>query len=164
MKKKPIHYIMFAALSAIFYICPIFFYIKNAEFKSSWILYIGNLLFAGVIAVYLFFEIRERNFYASATRFLKRGYIIAIIGIAFSVIFSLLLLFIMVPDFISSSPGSDATFTSPPAQLRGHNNGFVFILLLDAVVGNFSTASFVALMVSVTSTKSQRGESETGEL
>lgn len=58
-------YLSFALAAALVYSIPVYFFITEADYTRSWLLYLGNFLFMIVIGTYLFFisRIRQKIWY-----------------------------------------------------------------------------------------------------
>jgi hypothetical protein len=154
------NYLKYAIAAAVLYCITVWIYISRDSFSEIWILYVGNFLFGAVIGIFIFRYNKTKVEKASSIGMLKAAHIAAIIGILLSciIIFFLLLVF---TDVFRSYP--DTELQKAPSQLNGKTNGFITVLFLDALVGNFSTSSFVSIILPFTVTKAQQGEKETSK-
>ena len=158
--KKLKQYFTYGIIAAVLYCISVAVYIRSLSFTGIWILFVGNVVFAAVIAAYIFNYNIRRNSDTSSIQMVKQGHIISIIGIVISALLVFLLLVFLVPDVFKSTKDGDATLMSSPTQLYGKNNGLLFVLVIDLIFGNIATSSFVSFMLPFSITKAQKGERE----
>jgi hypothetical protein len=155
-------YLRFSLLAALLYAPPMAYYLWSSRFSDIWILYIGNVLFGLVIAWFLLKFNDTRGKGASSMKMSIAGHMTAVMGIIISCIFCTILLLILAPSAFGD-PASEDVLKNAPAQMASSKmKGLVSILFLDAVVGNFSTGSFVSILFPFTITKRQEGQAEPG--
>jgi len=145
--KREVFYALFAAVA---YLVMVIVFLNNPIFPQTWLLYVGNALFGIIVAIYLFNYSSKTNHKASAYSMLKAGHIVTTMGILVSV---LVIAFIVL--FWKEH------YANTPPQIRPEqNHGLVFILFLDAIVGNISSGSFVSILLPFSLTKMQKGGAE----
>jgi hypothetical protein len=138
-----------AAIAALAFAVPVFFYIRDTRYAESWLLYLGSFLFFVVIGIHtLFFNHGIKgNTNTMATIF--ESEIVTIMGIVIAVVLSLILLSIMVPGYLFGHAGRIAP-DSPANTIHDKTNGLSFRILAGAVLINFAFGSFAATMFSFT--------------
>jgi hypothetical protein len=137
----------FAIVAAVVYSVTVFFYIRHMSYEESFILYIGNFLFAAVIGIFIawFYKKHERNI--GTIRLVVIGGKAAVLGILIACIMAFLLLLILVPQIFRPVSVSHLQLINSPAQLSGKNQGFGKILFLNAVLGNAGASFFISLLI-----------------
>jgi len=153
-------YIKFSIAAAILYLVTAWIYISDSSFNEIWLLFLGNMLFASVIAVFVLRYNHNRKERASTVMMVAAGHITAVMGILISCFVCFILLLILSPDVFRVS-GVDTTLQDAAPQLEnGRTNGYVFVLFANAIIGNISSSSFVSILLPFAATKAQKGESE----
>lgn len=148
-------YIKWGIISAIAFCIPMFIFLKSGEYSSTWWLYVGNGLFLVTIAIYMMQFNKMKNENASTQTMVAAGHIATIIGIVISCIVAAIALPMFIPDIFSSGK-SDEVLTDAPSQLgTGKTNGLVFILFMNAIIGNVCGGSFASIMIPYTARKNQ---------
>lgn len=137
----------FAFAAALVYCIAAGIYIKRMSFDSSWILYIGNFLFAAVIAIFIGWFYKKHETVVSTIRLVVIGAKTAVAGIAMSCAIVFLLMFILVPSIFRPEAVSHIELQHSPGQFSGKNDGFGAILFFNAVVGNAGAAFFISLLI-----------------
>lgn len=123
-------------------------FIKSAEYEATWWLYVGNALFLVVIALYMLAFNKGQRENASTQTMIAAGHITTIVGIIISSIVSAIALSVFVPG--------DTVLENAPAQTgTGETNGLVFILFMNAIIGNLCGGSFASIIVPYTARKNQ---------
>jgi len=137
----------FAIAAAIVYCIPVYFYIRHMAYEESYILYVGNFLFAAVIGVFVawFYKKHERDI--GTIRLVVIGAKTAVAGIVAAFIMILLLLLIFTPEIFRPESVSHLSLQGSPAQLSGKNHGFGKILFLNALLGNAGASFFISLLI-----------------
>lgn len=149
-------YLPYSVAAAILYCIPAVIYLRSDAFAASYLLYIGNMLFGLCIAVFIWFYNKRRKENANAGIMIFAGHITAVIGIIIACIICILLLLVFAPDVFHSKPAVE-TLQNAPAQLQSRNRGFITILFMNAVIGNFSAGSFISLILPYTVKRDQEG-------
>jgi hypothetical protein len=152
--------LLYAAAAAVVYAIAATVYIKDMSYSASWILYVGNFLFAAVIGIFIawFYKKHEENI--SSVTLVSIGAKTAVAGIVIACIICFLLLFILVPGVFKSGSGSTIYLQHSPAQFEGKNQGFASILFFNAILGNAGTSFFISLLVPFSVMKNLYGKRE----
>jgi hypothetical protein len=96
--KKFTRYIKYSTAAAILYCIVVWIYIRDLSFTDSWLLYVGNFLFAFAIAVFIFRYNHQRAEKASSIEMIKASVVIAVTGVLISCVVIVMLLLIYTPD------------------------------------------------------------------
>ena len=139
--------IKFAIVAALAYCITVFFYIKNMAYEESYILYVGNFLFAAVIGVFVAWFYKKHETDIGTIRLVVIGGKAAVAGIVITCILVLLMLVIFVPSVFSAGSTSPVALQGAPGQFSGKNQGFGKILFLNAILGNAGASFFISLLI-----------------
>ena len=148
----------YGVAAAILFCIPMIIFIRDSSYSQGWLLYLGNFLFMLSVAVFLIFFNKRKDEDASTTSLLLTGHVVTVIGVILATVASLIALAVMVPGLFESGP-ADKVLEQAPAQDQGRKTrGLVLMVLLNAVVGNVSTGSFVAIILAYYQKKDQTKE------
>lgn len=139
--------IAFAFAAACAYCIAVSYYIKTMSFESSWVLYIGNFLFAAVIGVFVAWFYKKHQSDIGTIRLVVIGGKTAFAGIVIACLMILLLLIILVPAIFKPESVSHIQLKHSPGQFEGKNQGFGAILFLNAILGNMGASFFISLLI-----------------
>ena len=154
-------YILFGLLAAVVYCVLLFFHLSSGDYESSYLLYIGNVLFGAVIFIYNMQLIKRPYDEQRATTMLIAAHVTTAIGTVLSVIFCAILMGIFHPEVFSANP-TDAGLDNAPAntQLKAPG-GWLFMVCVNALLINFSVGSFLSIMVSYAGKRNQTKDKPT---
>jgi amino acid transporter len=147
----------YAVVAAVLFAIPMIIFLQDTTYSHAWLLYLGNFLFMCAIAAYMirFNEKKDEN--AATISLLSTGHVVTIIGVVISVILAFIALSVFVPGLFTSTP--DKVLENAPAQEEGRaTNGLVFMVFMNAIVGNVSTGSFVAIILAYYQKRDQTKE------
>lgn len=148
----------YSVLAAVMYTIPVFFFIRNATYTDAWLLYLGNGLFLAAIALFMLMFNKKRSENASTVVMLTTGHITTVAGIFLACIMCFLLLSFMVPGLFETGT-TDKVLTDAPANaVDDKTNGLNFMVLMNAVIGNVSAGSFIAILFAFTAKRDQTRE------
>ena len=153
-------YLVCSVSAALLYSIFAYLFIRNQIFSSSWLLYIGNALFACCIAVFTILFNKKRKENASTTTMIVAGIIVTIIGIVIACIISLLL-FLLMSDISHPLQQTEVLNNAPPQMESGKRNQFLLALFMNAIIGNGSIGSFISLIISYAAKRDQKGSIST---
>ncbi|GAC1450198.1 MAG: hypothetical protein NVSMB7_12390 [Chitinophagaceae bacterium] len=137
----------FAIAAALVYCITVGFYIKKMSFEESWVLYLGNFLFAAVIGIFVAWFYKKHESDIGTIRLVVIGAKTAVAGIVIACIMSFLLLLIFVPQIFRPEPISHLYLHHSPGQFSGKNRGFGSILFFNAILGNAGASFFISLLI-----------------
>lgn len=146
---KRIHwrqYFPFAFIAATAYCIPVIFFLRDANYTQSWLLFLGNLLFLFCIVSFLFYFNKKRHEQASSVTMVAAGHITTLLGIATALITCIILLIAGIPGLLHTGPAGKVLINAPSNTIQGKTNGLVFEVIADVLVGNFSAGSFASIL------------------
>ena len=150
-------YFKYSILPSIIACIPMFFFLKDAKFSQTWLLYLGDALFLfSMIVVMLMLNKRAAGNPATGSLLIV-GHAITIFSIVIVSFVALILLLVFVPDLFSSDAGRTLKQT-PANMIHGNTNGLAFIVFMNALFGTGSAGSFASIMLSYTMKSEQRGD------
>jgi len=145
--------ILIAILSSI----PMLFYIRDARFSETWLLYLGNaFVLAGVFPLMIYFNKKFGNEDADTGAMITAGLIITSITIIIILIIAILLLIIFIPGLFSRGMAGKILTQAPLNKVEDKTNGLLFIVILNVLFGNFIAGSFSSLITAFTAKKNQK--------
>jgi uncharacterized membrane protein len=139
-------YLPFSFAAAVVYSIAAYIYILKADYDDLWILFAGNILFALVVTVFIFWL--NRHYPGGISRIMQLisgGYICTIMALIISVLLCLAAFYIMSPGDITGAQYAEKLSHAPPQMISG-NNGFTRVLFLDAIMGNAVAGFFVSVL------------------
>src|SRR5437870_7263021 len=74
-------YMIYSVIAAVAYLIVAGFFISYGSFTAIWLLYVGNMLFALTIAIFILIFNRKRKENASAGLMISAGHITTVMGI-----------------------------------------------------------------------------------
>lgn len=137
----------YALIEALAFCIPVVFFIRDANYTHSWLLYLGSFLFAIVTAFCSTEGSRNRTATELTSTLVFNSMVVIIAGIIFSCAFSFLLLSLMDHHYLGSGAASKVLTHAPPDTVHGKTNGLAAELFMSAVVANFCLGSFAALLI-----------------
>lgn len=155
---KVLPLVKYGFIAAALFSVPMIFFVRESTFSQSWLLYLGNFMFMLSVAAYMVYFSERKNENASTTSHLLTGHVVTVIGVILAVIISLIALSILVPGIFQSGQ-ADQVLERAPAQVQGRKtNGLVFMVLMNAIVGNVSTGSFISIILAYYQKRDQTKE------
>ena len=142
LKRIPLHFIKYSILPAILYIIPLIIFILDETFSETWLLYVGNALFLFYIFAFGVYYGKQQN---NRTSPLSAGLAVTLIGIIFTCILVLVVIFVLAPGVFHI--GSSHPIEDTPAALPNKNShGVIFMLFSSATIGNFAAGSVSSVL------------------
>jgi hypothetical protein len=148
-------YIKWGIISAIAFCIPMLIFMKSSDYRSAWLLYLGNAMVLVVTAIYMLVFNKNQNENASTQTMMAAGHIATLIGIIISCIVALIALFIFVPDIFSSGTSQSAMGDAPAQTGTGKTHGMLFFVFMNATIGNFCGGSFSSILIPYSARKNQ---------
>lgn len=156
LERKYLREILASSLvAAIVYGVAVCFFFRAMSFGSSWVLYLGNFLFATVIGFFVAWFYRRHIGHVTTIRLVVIGGKATFAGIVMACLISLLLLVIFEPGAFQSRASTTVALKDAPAQFTGKNHGLSTILFINAVLGNMAASFFISLLIPFTIMKNQ---------
>ena len=137
-------YIGFAFAAAFAYALPVYFFIESADYTKSWLLFTGNFFFMLVIGFFPFYirrsALRPYRMLAMITASMKQVFRSLIICLLTGII----LLIILAPGKFM--------INKPVNTIHDKTNGLDFMVIINSVIGNFFTGSFITVILAASLT------------
>lgn len=152
--------LVFSALAAIVYCFAAGLYINKMSFEASYLLYIGNFLFAAVIGVFIAWFYKRHGKDLGTVTLVSIGAKTAVAGIVMACLLNFILLLVFVPAIFKSGSGSYLYLQHSPAQFEGKNQGFGSILFVNTILGNAGASFFISLLVPFSVMKNLYGRAD----
>jgi hypothetical protein len=132
-------YIWFAFAAAFVYAIPVYFFIGKADYTKSWLLFAGNFLFMLVIGFFLFYISRSGLRPYRMLTMITAGQKQVLRSLLFCLGAGIILLIILAPGkFMINKPAN---------TIHDKTNGIDFMVIINSVIGNFFTGSFVTVIL-----------------
>jgi hypothetical protein len=146
MFKHPLFkiFIGFAFAAAMVYCVPVYFFIGQADYTKSWLLFTGNFLFMLVIGSFLFYISRSAFRPFSMLSMMTAGQKQVLRSVLCCLIAGIILLIILVPG--------KYMMNKPANTIHDKTNGIDFMVIANSVIGNFFTGSFVTVILAASLT------------
>ena len=141
-----LYYLKFSIAAAILYSIAAGIFLHDESYSKSWVLYIGNMLFALVIIIFIL-SYNKKNANSKATMIVGAGHITTIMGIIVACIICAILVFTLVPGLINSSAGNPVLHKAPPQMYSGSRHELIFALFFNTIIGNVCGGSFFSIML-----------------
>lgn len=149
-------YVPRALIAAAVYCITVVIFLSNENYRSIWILFLGNVLYLLSIVIITYLSYRANSFKESPLTSAISGHILSLTGAALSVILSLIL-YLLYDLIIRSSHGE--TLQSAPSGFSGNaTHGMIFVLIVLAAFGNTVAGFFGALFTSFDASKKQAND------
>ncbi len=150
-------YLRYSVTAAILYSIVGYIFIHNETFRSAWILFIGNVLFACCIAAFILSYNKRRKQDASAGTMVFAGHITTVMGIIIACIICILIFFLLPGAGGSGHTGANEVLNNAAPQLQsGARDQYLLTLIMDAIVGNVSAGSFISIILPYTAKRNQK--------
>ncbi len=147
-KEYLVSYIKWGVVAAFIYCIFMISFIKSDTFGGTYLLYIGNVLFLVVIALYMLSFNKSKGENASTQTMTAAGHIATIIGIIISCIVAV----IVVTVFLPSDPVME---NAPAGTGTGKTHGLIFMVFMNTVIGNLAGGSFASIILPFTARRNQ---------
>lgn len=149
-RKHITEYILFGTIAAILYMIPIVIFLSNHTYENLYYLYIGCILFMGVIFYYVYRLLYQRYNEKRAVSMLIGGVLATISGVIISCISIVVAMIITFPNLFSTIPAGQVIEggTAQPRQL-------LLMILGTAIFGNIAVGSFISIVVSYAGKRDQ---------
>jgi hypothetical protein len=136
-----------ASFAALLFCIPVFFYIQSANYKSSWLLYLGSFAFMTVIWIHTMIDSKQRGNNESTVALIFASEVTTVIGILLTVVLCLLMMLLYVPGYFGSSSTEVVLRDTPANTIKDKTNGLSFELFTAATLINFFVGSFAGVIL-----------------
>jgi len=148
----------FAVAAGLVYSIAASFYIRRMSYEETFILYVGNFLFAAMIGIFVgwFYKKHESNI--GTIELIVSGAKTAGAGIVAACVFCVIMILIFSPGVFKPEAVSHVALKDAPGQFSGKNQGFGKILFLNAILGNAGASFFISLLIPFSVMKNLYGD------
>jgi hypothetical protein len=147
--------VIVAAIAAVLFCVPVFFYVRSSSYTSSWLLFMGSFLFFIVMFVNTLHENKTRGEDESTVALVFISLVTTIVGVIFSCLLCFLLMIIMVPGYLNSGMAEKVMANGPANIIHDKTDGLSFEIFMAATAINFSVGSFCGVVLSFYSKRNQ---------
>jgi hypothetical protein len=151
-------YLGYSFAAALLYSLPVIIFLKDADYREAWLLYLGNFLFLAMIVFFIFRFNSRRDQNAGTMVMLTATSITTVLGTVMAVLIDLLLLLIFVPGILQAGTPDKILMEAPGNTVTDKTEGLVFMLLANAIIGNVSIGLFVSIIFPFTLKSDQTRE------
>lgn len=154
-----VHAFTYGAIGATLFSIPVFIFIRQAVYTNSWLLFLGSVLYFGVIALATYRESKLRGGNESTVALVFMAQVTIVIGILISVLFCFILMVLLVPGYLT--PGDTATSLDlqPPNSIFDKTNGLSFKVFMAATAINFAGGSIAGITIPFYAKRNQTKDS-----
>jgi hypothetical protein len=138
--------LVFGFIASVLYSIAVYFYIRKMSYEETFILYVGNFLFAAVIGFFVGWFYRHHERKIGTIDLIVSGAKTAVAGIIMACIICVLMILVLAPDLFHRA-GNTVALRDSPGQFDGKNGGFGKILFLNAILGNAGASFFISLLI-----------------
>lgn len=139
-------YFKYSFACAILFCIPMFIFLSDQTYTKTWLLYLGNGLFLlGVFTFMVFFNNRK-NENASTQTMMMAGHTVTIMGMIIAFIIAFIAALVLVPSAFGMGASNNDLLNAPRSMDRDVNDGLLFVLFADTILGNIAGGSFVSLI------------------
>jgi len=160
-KDQILSYLKYSIVAAIVYLIFVVIYLSLDNYALTYLLYIGNMLFAVVMVFFVVRFAKRRDWNPNPKMTIAAGHITAAMGVILSCVCIFIILAIMKPIGYSDVTTTAKELAKPAPALQGNGHTLMFILFMDAVFGNIGAGSFVSFMLPTMLKRDQKGETST---
>ncbi len=145
-------YLFRGLIAAAIYCVTVVIFLVQEKFQSIWVLYLGNALYMLAVATIIFLNNKAHKFTDSPVTSAISGHVLSITGAALSVILSLLLYFLFSTGIFTGQTG-EVLKHAPSQMSENSSHGMLFILIVNAALGNTITGFFAAVFASFSASR-----------
>src|SRR5688572_9012369 len=92
--------IISAAIAGILFCIPVYIFIQRADYRESWLLYMGSFLFFIAMWIHTMYDSRKRRDNESTVALVFASHVATIMGVVVASVLSFLLLVMLVPGYL----------------------------------------------------------------
>jgi|GEM_PF-3505594 len=151
-------YFKYAILPSIIASVPTVFFIRDATFSQTWLLYLGDAFFLFSMIVIMLILSKNADHEAGTGALLIVGHAITVFSVILICVIAFILLLIYVPDLLITGNTGKALKQTPANIVLDKTHGLMFILFMNAVFGTGTAGSFASIIMSYSMKREQRGD------
>ncbi len=148
-------YFLYGIIAAILYLLPTLYLLFANKYQNLYLLFIGNALFMATIYYYNYHLTMHPYEGKRAVSMLAAGHLATVVGTILSVVIVIITMFIFFPHMFSAHPAVQVLAHANSEATTQYPSGFLFMILLDAILGNATAGSFVSILASFANKKNQ---------
>ena len=148
-------YFIYGIIAAILYLIPTVYLVIVNKYQNLYLLFVGNALFMAVIFYYNFHLVKHPYDGERAVSMLMAGHLATLVGTIISAVAVIILMFIFFPGLFSAHPANEVLSQANSEAKTSYPSGFLFMILLDVILGNASVGSFATIITSYANKKNQ---------
>jgi hypothetical protein len=135
------------AIAAILFCVPEYIFIVNADYRQSWLLYMGSFLFLIVMWIHVLKDSKKRGNNESTVALVFASHVTTVAGVLLATLFSFILLATLVPGYLGSGMAEKQLIHEPANIVRDKTDGLSFEVFMAATIINFSVGSFAGIIL-----------------
>jgi uncharacterized membrane protein len=147
------------SIAGILFSVPVLFFIRDATYTESWLLYVGSALFLLTMVVYTWIDNKNRGENESTAALVFATHVTTVVGVTVACIVCFILLVILVPGYLGSGNTEKFLTDGPPTSILDKTNGLSLKVFASATILNFAAGSFVGIVYPFASKKNQTEDS-----
>lgn len=151
-------YIVYGIIAAVLYLLPVLYLLFQNKYQNLYMLFIGNALFMATIFYYEYYLIGHPYDGKRAVSMLMAGLLATLTGLIIAGVIVTILMFILFPHLFSQHAANDVLSQANSAAKTPYPSGFLFMILLDVVLGNASVGAFASILTSYVNKRNQTGD------
>lgn len=148
-------YLTYGSISAVAFIIPVIFILSYHKYENLYLLFLGSFLFMVVIFYHNLKLSRRPYDEQRSVSMLIAAHLTVITGIIISVILVIILFFIFFPHPFTTVPQAQVLKDVPRSFHEDEPIKLLGMLLVETIVGNIATGSFISIMTSYTAKLNQ---------
>jgi hypothetical protein len=145
-KKHITEYTTYGSIAGLLYVLTVWYFLYRSNYQTPHVLFIGSIFFMFVIMIYALKLTKRRPDYYSTWGMIIAGQMTVAIGIAVSVIGSLVLCYFYLPQFMGSRE-SENLLRNVSGGLNKNNSGAFGLIFFTAVIENYGAGAFISAMI-----------------
>jgi len=149
-------YFKYSILPSIVASVPMVFFIRDAAFSETWLLYVGNAFFLFSMITVMLILSKNAHFNAGTGSLLIAGHAITIFSIANICLLAFIILLLYVPGLLHVGNTQKALKQTPPNMVFDKTNGLLFIVFMNAVFGTGTAGSFASIIMAYSMKTNQK--------
>src|SRR3954468_4361001 len=136
------HSLFCALLASI----PMIFFVRDAKFTETWLLYLGDGLFLFSLFISLILLSKKVGDNASTGYMLMAGHAVTVIAVIIISLITFIVLLVYAPGLLNMGDAYKTLKQAPANTVEDNTRGLLFILFVNAVIGTFSAGSFTSVV------------------
>lgn len=153
-RKHIIEYLAYGFAAAVLYCIMFYLHLKQKNYESSYLLYIGNALFCIPILLYNLRLLGKPYDKKRTVTMLIAAHLTSLAGTILSIIICVILMSAFYPDVLSPAPAGGVE-NAPIMTQMDRPSGWMFMVVINALLLNFTAGSFISVVTSYAGKRDQ---------